>query len=121
MPAAQSYVSWGMIIILIVAFYLLLIRPQKKREKLDKAMRDALVPGDRICTIGGIIGRVISIGEETITIETSSNHTRMKVYKWAIRNQVTEDDQTIDHTKKAKRGQKAAKKAESSDKTDAEK
>lgn len=114
---AQSYMSWGMIILLIVLFYVLLIRPQKKREKQDKMMRDALVPGDRICTIGGIIGRIISIGEETITIETSSNHTRMKVFKWAIRSQVTNDDQVIDHTKK----QKPAKAEKASDKTDEKK
>ena len=113
---AQSYMSWGMIILLIVLFYLLMIRPQKKREKQDKMMRDALVPGDRICTIGGIIGRIISIGEDTITIETSSNHTRMKVFKWAIRSQVTNDDQVIDHTKK-----KAAAAAKAPDKTDEKK
>ena len=113
---SQSYMSWGMIILLIVLFYVLMIRPQKKREKQDKMMRDALTPGDRICTIGGIIGRVISIGEETITIETSSNHTRMKVFKWAIRSQVTNDDQVIDHTKK-----KPAAGAKASDETEEKK
>ena len=58
--------------------------------------------GDRICTIGGIIGRVVAVTEETITLETTSNHTRLKMYKWAIRNKIEKDDLAHDSKVKAK-------------------
>ena len=93
---------YGMIILLIVLFYVLLIRPQRKREKADQAMRNSIMTGDRICTIGGIIGRVVAVTEETITLETTSNHTRLKMYKWAIRNKIEKDDLANDSKVKAK-------------------
>ena len=96
MPSASTYISYAMIIVLIVVFYFLLIRPQKKQEKKDKAMRASLMNGDRVCTIGGIIGRVVSVTEETVTIETSANRARLKLYKWAIRTKITKDEQPID-------------------------
>ena len=100
MPSVQQYLYYGMIILLIVLFYVLLIRTQRKREKADQAMRNSIMTGDRICTIGGIIGRVVAVTEETITLETTSNHTRLKMYKWAIRNKIEKDD--LDHDSKVK-------------------
>lgn len=102
MPSVQQYLYYGMIILLIVLFYVLLIRPQRKREKADQAMRNSIMTGDRICTIGGIIGRVVAVTEETITLETTSNHTRLKMYKWAIRNKIEKDDLANDSKVKAK-------------------
>ena len=102
MPSVQKYLYYGMIILLIVLFYVLLIRPQRKREKADQAMRNSIMTGDRICTIGGIIGRVVAVTEETITLETTSNHTRLKMYKWAIRNKIEKDDLANDSKVKAK-------------------
>ena len=102
MPSVQQYLYYGMIILLIVLFYVLLIRPQRKREKADQAMRNSIMTADRICTIGGIIGRVVAVTEETITLETTSNHTRLKMYKWAIRNKIEKDDLAHDSKVKAK-------------------
>lgn len=80
------------LILMIVIFYFLLIRPQKKQEKKDKAMRDSLVVGDHICTIGGIVGKVVKIDEDELVLETSGG-TRMRFKKWAIRAVTTEQEE----------------------------
>ena len=82
----SSFMSIGMLVLVVVAFYFLLIRPQKKQEKAANAMRDALQVGDEITTIGGIIGKIVSIKEETITIETSKDKTKIRFLKTAVRS-----------------------------------
>ena len=80
---------WGSIIMigaLIVIFYFFMIRPQKKQEKKDAAMRDALQVGDEVTTIGGIIGKVVSIKEETFVLETTKDRTKIRFLKGAIRS-----------------------------------
>lgn len=89
MPGAEAYLSFVPIILLIVLFYFMLIRPQRKRDKADKEMRESIVVGDRVCTIGGIIGKVVSVGEDDLVIETSGN--RMKMYKWSVRSKIEKD------------------------------
>ena len=81
----DSLVSIGMIVVLIAVFYFVGIRPQKKQEKEVAAMRDALTVGDEITTIGGIIGKIVSIKEETITIETSRDRTKIRLLRSAVR------------------------------------
>lgn len=70
--------------VVFVAFYFFAIRPQKKQEKEINAMRNSLTVGDEITTIGGIIGKVVSIKEETCVIETSRDLTRIRILKSAI-------------------------------------
>ncbi len=65
-------------------FYFFMIRPQKKQEKEINDMRNNLAVGDEITTIGGIIGKVISIREETVLIETSHDRTKIRLLKSAI-------------------------------------
>ena len=80
--------SWSTILIIgvvIVAFYFLAIRPQKKQERAAQDMRNNLSVGDEITTIGGIIGKVVSIKEETMVIETTRDHTRIRLLKSAVR------------------------------------
>lgn len=67
-----------------VFFYFFMIRPQKKQEKEINEMRNSLAVGDEITTIGGIIGKVISIREETVVIETSHDRTKIRLLKSAI-------------------------------------
>lgn len=75
-----------MLVVMLVAMYFLTIRPQKKAEKEANEMRNNLEIGDEITTIGGIIGRVVSIKEETCVIETSKNGTKIRILKGAIRS-----------------------------------
>ncbi len=81
-----SLMSIGGIVLLIVFFYFFMIRPQKKKEQEDAAMRDALVVGDEVTTIGGIIGKVVSIKEETFVLETTKDKTHIRFLKGAIRS-----------------------------------
>ena len=76
----------GMIVIFFLVFYFFAIRPQKKQEKETKAMRDSLQVGDEITTIGGIIGKVISIKEETVMIETGHDRMKIRILKSAVRS-----------------------------------
>ena len=82
----SSLWSIGGIIILIVFFYFFMIRPQKKKDKEDQEMRDALAVGDEVTTIGGIIGKVVSIKEETFVLETTKEKTHIRFLKGAIRS-----------------------------------
>lgn len=76
----------ALIVIVIAAFYFLMIRPQKKQQREAEAMRDGLAIGDEVTTIGGIIGQIVSIKGETVTIVTSKDKTKIRFLKGAIRN-----------------------------------
>ena len=80
----SGLVSIGGIILLIVFFYFFMIRPQKKQEREQSAMRNNLTVGDEITTIGGIIGKVVSIKEETCVIESAHDRTKIRILKNAI-------------------------------------
>lgn len=73
-----------MLVLMVAVFYFVGIRPQKKQEKQNNEMRNALTVGDEITTIGGIIGKVVSIKEETCVIETSHDGTKIRILKSAI-------------------------------------
>ena len=75
-----------MLVVMFVAMYFLTIRPQKKAEKEANDMRNNLQVGDEVTTIGGIIGRIVSIKDETCVIETTKNGTKIRFLKSAIRN-----------------------------------
>ena len=73
-----------MIVVMIAIFYFLLIRPENKRKKQAEEMRNSLKKGDWLTTIGGIYGRVVSITDRTVVIETSEDRVRMELTKWAV-------------------------------------
>ena len=79
-------VSFLPIILMIAIFYFIGIRPQKKQEKAANDMRNNLLVGDEITTIGGIVGRVVNIREDVIVIETSADRTKIKIARWAVRS-----------------------------------
>ena len=72
------------LIIMVALFYFMLIRPQKKKEKADRQLRASLQAGDKIVTIGGFTGRILSVKDDEITFETGAAKTRLTVKKWAI-------------------------------------
>ncbi len=75
-----------MIVAMIAIFYFFMFRPQKKQEKEKQAMMNALEVGDEITTIGGIIGEIVSIKEETVTIETGKDRSKIRILRSAIKN-----------------------------------
>lgn len=82
----QGLMSIGIIVVMLVAMYFFMIRPQKKQEREINNMRDNLQVGDEITTIGGIIGKIVSIKEETLMIETGHDRTKIRILKSAVRN-----------------------------------
>lgn len=85
--AQPWYVRYGSLIFLVLmlaAFYFFMLRPQKKQEKEFNNMLSNLQPGDEITTKGGIIGKVVSIKEETMVIETSKDRTKIRLLRSAV-------------------------------------
>ncbi|MBQ7354665.1 MAG: preprotein translocase subunit YajC [Clostridia bacterium] len=82
----SGLLSIGILVVMLVVMYFVMIRPQKKKDREDAAMRNNLMVGDEITTIGGIIGRVVSIKDETCVIETSKACTKIRILKSAIRS-----------------------------------
>lgn len=85
-PAGGGLMTIIMLVLMIALFYFFLYRPQKKQEKETKAMRDSLEVGDEVTTIGGIIGKIVSIKDETVLIETGRDKVRIRFLRSAVRN-----------------------------------
>ena len=100
---------------MIAIFYFLLIRPENKRKKEAEAMRSAVKKGDKITTIGGIVGVVVDVKEDKFVMESGADQVRIELAKWAISSNESADAAAKEQAKKeaeAKAKAKAAKKAE---------
>ncbi len=102
----SNYSSIIFLVVLIGIMYFLMIRPQKKRQKEEQEMRSSLEIGDEIITIGGIVGKVVTIREEDIVIETGADRNKMKIQRWAVNTNVTKTEQ---HRKEVEAAREAAK------------
>ena len=103
-----------MLVLMVGVFYFMLIRPENKRKKEAEQMRGAVKTGDKITTIGGIIGTVVNVKEDKIVIETSADQVRMELAQWAISSNETAAEAKKAEAKKAQEAKakaKAAKKA----------
>ena len=92
--AATTGVGGGMpmilmIVIMFAVFYFFVIRPENKKKKKAEEMRNSLSLGDEIITIGGMIGKIVQITEDTITFETGEDRVRIQIKKWAISTTAT--------------------------------
>ena len=104
-----------MMIAMLGVMYFILIRPENKRKKEAEQMRASLRKGDKITTIGGIIGTIVDVKEHNIVIETSADQVRMELAKWAVSSNETAAANAKVEAKKAEEAKakaKAAKKAE---------
>ncbi|MBP3437606.1 MAG: preprotein translocase subunit YajC [Clostridia bacterium] len=124
----NSWMTIVMLILVVVVFYFFLIRPQKKQEKEAANMRNSLEVGDEIVTIGGIVGQVVNVKGETITIVTGKDRVKIRFLKTAVRevtvkaNQLDEDEKapaspTIEPAKEKKDDAKEAPAAEATEET----
>ena len=82
--AGSSMPMLLMIVIMFAVFYFFVIRPENKKKKKAEEMRNSLSLGDEIITIGGMIGKIVQITEDTITFETGEDRVRIQIKKWAI-------------------------------------
>ena len=104
-----------MMVLMIAIFYFMLIRPENKRKKEAEQMRSAVRKGDKITTIGGIVGTVVDVKESRIVLETGADQVRIELEKWAISTNETAAENAKAEAKKAQEAKakaKAAKKAE---------
>jgi len=74
------------LVVIVLLFYFMIIRPQKKRTKQEQELRDSIALGCEITTIGGIVGTVVNIKDDNITIETSIDKTLVEFKNWAVRD-----------------------------------
>ncbi len=99
-----------MIVVMIVVFYFFLIRPENKRKKEANEMRNTLKVGDNITTIGGVIGDIVTIKDDTIVIEVGADKVRIEFTKWAVSTNNTREKETAKAKEDAVAARKAAKK-----------
>ena len=78
-----------LLVLMFALLYFFMIRPENKRKKQAQAMRDSLTVGDEITTIGGIIGRIVSIKDDTIVIETAGDRSKIRLARWSIQQNIT--------------------------------
>ncbi len=81
----ESYISLFFTLgLMLVLLYFMIYRPQKKQEKKDAAMRSSLEIGDQVTTIGGVIGRVVAIKDDSFVLETGADRVKIRFTKTAI-------------------------------------
>lgn len=108
-----------MMVIMVVIFYFILIRPENKRKKEAQKMREAVKVGDKVVTIGGIVGTVVNVKDERFVMETSADQVRIEFEKWALSTNETADAKAKEEAAKAQEAKakaKAAKQAEKANK-----
>ena len=85
LTTTESYISlFFTLALMLVMLYFMIYRPQKKREKKDAARRSSLEIGDQVTTIGGVIGRVVAIKDDTFVLETGADRVKIRFTKNAI-------------------------------------
>ena len=82
--SASSLFSMLWIVVLLGVMYAVMVIPENKRKKKAQQMRDSIEVGDKITTIGGMIGKVVHVTEDTITFETGEDRVRIEISKWAV-------------------------------------
>ena len=104
--------SMSMILMMVGLFalmYFMTIRPQKKRQKEEQEMRNAVEVGDEITTIGGICGKVVTVKENHLIIETGADRTRMQITRWSVQQNNTATERVKAEREAAKAAAEKAK------------
>ena len=100
-----------MMVLMFAVMYFVMIRPQKKKQKEVQQMRDSIEVGDEITTIGGIVGRVVTVKEDSLIIETGADRNKMKITRWAVSTNNTANEKLEAERAAAKEAQEAEKAA----------
>ena len=101
-PTAQLLTSIIPFAIALVLLYLILLRPQQKREKQAQQMRDNVRVGDEVVTAGGLVGIVIRVTDDTVVLETGGERSKIRVKKWAIHENITQMEEAAAAEKERK-------------------
>ena len=101
-----------LMVAMIAVFYFLIIRPENKRKKQAEQMRSSLKKGDRVTTIGGMVGRIVQVNDTTVVFETSEDRVRIEVAKWGIQSTESMEAAAAQKGKKSVPAKKDEKKEE---------
>lgn len=96
------------LVLMFVVMYFMIIRPESKKKKEAEALRNSLHKGDKITTIGGIMGKIVDIKDDKIVIETGEDQVRMELQKWSV---MTNNTAEKEKSKRAAEAKEAAQKA----------
>ncbi len=99
-----------MIVVMLAIMYFLLIRPENKKKKAAEEMRNSLKVGDTITTIGGIVGTICAVKDQTIVMETGADRVRIEFTKWAISSKGTQSTEEAPVPEKSEKNEKSEKK-----------
>ena len=119
--SASGKGSFQMIILMVLLFvgmYFLMIRPQKKQQKKEQEIRENTQVGDEITNIGGIVGKVVTVKEDSLIIETGADKNKMKITRWAIQTNVTANEKIKAEREAAKAAALKAKEEKAKEKAD---
>lgn len=100
-----------MLVLIIAIFYFMMIRPENKKKKAVEEMRSSLKPGDEITTIGGVVGTICAVKQDTIVIETGADRVRVEFTKWAVSSKGTQSNQDTANTEDKGKDKKSAEKS----------
>lgn len=89
----QTIYLIGEIVVFVAIFYFFLILPQQRRDKKERAMLDALKPGDEIITKSGFYGKILNIKDDVITLEVGADRVKLKIAKWAVGKVLNSSDE----------------------------
>jgi len=100
-----------MLVVMVGVFYFMMIRPENKRKKEAEQMRSSVKNGDKVTTIGGIVGVVVDVKEDRFVMETSADQVRIELMKWALSTNETAAERAAAEAKKAKEAKAKAQAA----------
>ena len=100
-----------MLVVMVAVFYFLLIRPENKRKKEAEAMRGAVKVGDNVTTIGGVVGDIVSVKDDSVVVETGADRVRVEFAKFAISTNNTAEKEAAKKRAEAAAARKAEKAA----------
>ena len=107
----SSSMMWVYLIAMIAIMYFIMIRPQRKKQKEEQTMRDNIQIGDEITTIGGIMGKVVTVKEDSLVIETGADRNKTKIARWAVGTNNTANEKLAAEREAAKAAQEKEKEA----------
>ena len=103
--------SMILLVAMIAVFYFLIIRPENKRKKQAENMRNSLKKGERITTIGGMVGRIVQVNDTTVVFETSEDRVRIEIAKWGIQSTESMEAAAQKSSKKSKKDEEKKEEA----------
>ena len=117
-PTAGLMSMLPMLLVMVAVFYFMIIRPENKRKKEAEQLRSNIKNGDKITTIGGIVGKVVDVKEDKFVIETGADQVRIEFAKWALSTNETAAEAAKEAAKKAEEDRAKAKAAKKAAKTE---